>query len=105
MFTLRAIVYSFIIYGILVVYGMNPENATLIKKSISDNVNTLPEGMLEDGRYSSISLLNSVYYNAYECSGESGSTPYIPARSRPYSSATAAAVSCSFQMATCAILP
>jgi len=74
MFTLIAIVYSFMIYSILVAYSMNPENTTSVKISISDNVYKLPGGMLEGGWYGSRSLLNSVYYNTYECSGVPGST-------------------------------
>lgn len=74
MFPLRAIVYSFMIYGILVAYSMNPENITSIKIEENDNIYRLPGGMLEGGWYGSRTMLNSVYYNTYECSGVPGST-------------------------------
>lgn len=74
MFPLRVIVYSFMIYGILVAYSMNPENVTSIKIQEPDNIYRLPGGMLEGGWYGSRTMLNSVYYNTYECSGVPGST-------------------------------
>lgn len=71
MFTIRAIIYSFMI---LVAYNMNPENATSIKIQDIDNIYKLPGGMLEGGWYGSRNMLNSIYYNTYECSGVPGST-------------------------------